>query len=413
MRLGIILSRRWAACLALLAALSLAGGAAGVLAPISEREAVAAAVSACSLDTPLHPTLPAGRSRGDYGRGGARGEPRSNTDNALLPEACNFGKYTNPYCKTLRPVTPSAKGCHLVDLSDPSWYTGPPRELVLYGDSITLQMERAIRCLLARHAPVPEGGTAAAAAGGPGGPAGRRGALETLDETPTAIQLALFAGRRRLASQTKEPGPARYSPALRGAPCRKDSCTTWGSLTVCAMRTNEHPLQRDTAPCLLAGAPNDVHVFNVGMWHNSKGAMGHAVGAFAAFVRRARMAGEQLPHLVWRESTPQHFAAPGGNYPGRRGGACLKTAAAKQMEGREFRNAATWAALGDLDLHIAFAWELLKLHPELHVQKFKGTETDCSHWCETPTGAVSALAHVLLSDVFRTYWAGNSTRAPR
>jgi hypothetical protein len=343
----------WAA-VALLLRLPCAGA---VISHLSKRESAAETIRSCSLfvgtiaDSPV--AIPATQysSYNQRGQHAQQGQEQASPMTAgvgskvehFLEKSCNFKKHTNPYCTSLPAVSLSSE-CNLVNLTDPVLYSGHPREVVLYGDSVTLQVESALRCLLSRNSPVRVADNSYGEKGGP--------------EIKNAAK-GVGGARRRLHSAQKEPGAVKYSIGLKGAACRKQ-CRSWGSLTVCVMRTNEHVLQRDTAACLLNSRPSmDVHVFNIGMWHNSRSAMSRAVGQFAKFIKAARAAGERFPHLVWRESTPQHFAARGGNYVGKRTGSCMKSARTKEMEAGEFRNAATWDALAGLDIDVMAAWELL------------------------------------------------------
>jgi hypothetical protein len=190
-----------------------------------------------------------------------------------LPALCSPqpAKYSNDYCLALPPVAPS-DGCNLLDLASPEVFEGPGRELVLWGDSIMLQFHQALLCQLARHAP--------------------KGVA--IEKAPT---------RRLLRTDSQ---PAQYGPTVSAAPCNaKKACFQFGSLTVCIIPITQHVFTTETAPCLFSARPNDVHVFNVGMWHNQESTMLPAVKAFKTFVNSAIEDGRTLPHMLWQESTPQ------------------------------------------------------------------------------------------------------------
>jgi hypothetical protein len=84
----------------------------------------------------------------------------------------------------------------------------------------------------------------------------------------------------------------------------------------------------------------------------------------------------------------------------------MKKADSVSMKQHDWRNAVARKVLDGLpDVTMFRVWELLHLWPQLHVQKLRGAETDCTHWCATPNGAISSVAQIMLSDVHRTFWA--------
>jgi hypothetical protein len=269
-------------------------------------------------------------------------------------------------------------------LSNEKWYSGPAvvRELLLHGDSVTEQVWRILGDVLAEAS-------------------GVEWVLERPKSKPDLagkLPAAIFAKR------------------LERLPCTK-TCHRHGSLHVCFLRTNINPIIEESAACLLQASPDDVHVFNTGLWIHSKGEAASAVRGFRRFIEYAREAGMTLPRIVWRETTPQHFASsPYGTFVERAATKktkktpqrCMSAVDEAAMKKGDFRNKVAFAVLkGMEDIDVFKAWEMLmplaQHHKVERVVKKPGPP-DCTHWCETPDGPMFALCRILISDIFKRYW---------
>jgi hypothetical protein len=159
------------------------------------------------------------------------------------------------------------------------------------------------------------------------------------------------------------------------------------------------------------GQPQDVHVFNGGVHINSASAMNKMMDSFREGVANLTAAGVALPRLVWRETTPQHFLAKGGNFVSqahvKKTRGCIPRSKVKVEELRKgnYRWDSVSRALRGLDIDVWHVWDLLVVRPDLHPSTM-----DCTHWCDTPQSPLVEISKLLLSDVIRAYWS-NSTRA--
>lgn len=72
-------------------------------------------------------------------------------------------------------------------------------------------------------------------------------------------------------------------------------------------------LAEDTLPNLhrLGAVQSDVVLFNFGVWHNDLQSFQGNVSLVASFLRQHR---HELPLLIWRETAPQHFDTPLGEF---------------------------------------------------------------------------------------------------
>jgi len=294
-----------------------------------------------------------------------------------IPDFCRGGqnKFTSKHCMSQPPLDLSA-GCNAVDIFDPSWYTGRHRkEIVLVGDSVMEQLHRQMVCHILASSP----------------------------------HRAAGKGRGLLASGGDYKDTAvTYSRGLKKQSCRKD-CYSFGSLRICHYKSRADVLDAQVAPCLLQALPNDVYLFNVGVWHQSPETVTAAVTSFRTFIQQAKASGHVLPRLVFRESSPQHFKTPGGHFASSpRGRGCLERQDTEDMADLEFRNRAAISALKDLDIDVMYLWELLRPWPQQHVGAVCGVNEkicDCTHWCESQPGSiVKAMAKLTLSDLLQTYF---------
>lgn len=187
----------------------------------------------------------------------------------------------------------------------------------------------------------------------------------------------------------------------------------FGTLTLCyGERWKDTAwVHRKHISCFLNSGPDDVHVLNFGVWHNVPDGIPRAVNSMMDYLR-AQAQAQPLPHLVWMESLPQHFNSPGGLYYTRRGRVkpgCMRRVQPGRLS--NFRNKKTLSLLRDprrqgaAALHVFRTWDMLAPHPELHNHVNSGA-LDCTHWCAYHGGALTAIAHLLLSDISRAFWRG-------
>jgi hypothetical protein len=178
----------------------------------------------------------------------------------------------------------------------------------------------------------------------------------------------------------------------------------------------------ETVSCFINSSPTDVHVLNYGMWHNDPRGIPVATNALSAFLKAvAGHRGEEgMPHMVWFETTPQHFLGKGGLFSTRPGAlrkGCMTEAPLDEMRDLEFRNRLTLPILNTISLqavapmYLFRTWELLAPHPRLHAQISKD-KVDCVHWCAYDGNVLMALGRLLLSDVSRMFWRDTHRHAP-
>lgn len=72
-------------------------------------------------------------------------------------------------------------------------------------------------------------------------------------------------------------------------------------------------LARDIFPYLpdIGAVSSDIVVFNFGVWHNDLSTFASNASAVAQYLIQRRAS---MPFLVWRESSPQHFDTPQGEF---------------------------------------------------------------------------------------------------
>uniref|UniRef100_A0A061RWF3 Uncharacterized protein n=1 Tax=Tetraselmis sp. GSL018 TaxID=582737 RepID=A0A061RWF3_9CHLO len=286
---------------------------------------------------------------------------------------CEKGKYSKDFCKKLKREALS-EGCALVDLWQPKWYTGPPREVVMYGDSVAQQFFQTLICQMAQHAPVE---------------------APRLEQSPP---------------QGADP-PNGTAPGVKSKGCKK-RCWRFGSLSVCMVRAAFLNIVdgQGVASCLLGAGAADVHVLNAGVHVNSDKVMASMMASLREFVSNATEAGRPLPHLVWRETTPQHFLAKGGNFVSRqhikKSRGCIPRSRVnpKVMRQHDYRNRITFEHLRGLNFDVLHVWEMLVLRTDLHPSGM-----DCTHWCDTQNSPIVQLSLLMLSDVLKRYWGGSNS----
>mmetsp|Transcript_38655 Transcript_38655/g.97822 ORF Transcript_38655/g.97822 Transcript_38655/m.97822 type:complete len:283 (+) Transcript_38655:221-1069(+) len=198
-----------------------------------------------------------------------------------------------------------------------------------------------------------------------------------------------------------------------GGPITAGIVGRFGNLRVCFGEKWQDSAWASNAgvSCFLNSRPDDVHVFNFGLWHNNPLGVPNAVGYMIRFLQDSARARKQAPpHLVWSESLPQHFKAPGGLYhddtskikPG-----CMQTAHHEKLS--NFRNKLTLPMLDNSSLldvapvHVFRGWRLLAGYPRSHNHKVD-SKLDCTHWCQYDGSVLSAVVHILLSDISRAFW---------
>eukprot|EP00873_Tetraselmis_striata_P001964 jgi/Tetstr1/422228/TSEL_013080.t1 len=332
-------------------------------------------------------------------------------------------KFYNARCDTLPAVSPSP-GCAAFDPADSAaWMPAEPRTVWFWGDSLTLQLWDHLLCFLSRHVsedapPVLNNGTGYNATGEHYGSGGRRALLASAASRRAARlrnqpSVRIAWGKRGVGGQLLQK-PLKWNPKLSSRMCVPDSpCVRFGKLKLCFGEKWKDSawVSPESVSCFLNSAPDDVHVLNFGLWHNDAAGVPRAVQSMARFFQTAARARAQpLPHLVWLETAPQHFNSKGGLYYRRRGKVkpgCMERAQPAQLS--NFRNKMTLRILDDAHLlsvapmHIFRSWQMLAAHPELHNRVNRGM-LDCTHWCAYDGSVLSALAHILLSDISRTFW---------
>ena len=61
----------------------------------------------------------------------------------------------------------------------------------------------------------------------------------------------------------------------------------------------------------LGAVASDIVLFNFGVWHNGEASVAGNASLLESYITSNR---GQLPFLVWRETAPQHFATPLGEF---------------------------------------------------------------------------------------------------
>eukprot|EP00873_Tetraselmis_striata_P036450 jgi/Tetstr1/456714/TSEL_043414.t1 len=369
----------------------------------------------------MTPRRPALRAR--VGLSGRRRQPESSKPSrggGWCDKLEGNEKFHNDRCKTLPTATPSP-GCSAFDPADTAaWMPAEPRTVWFWGDSVMLQLWDHLMCFLSHHAeevsPAGPGDGRYDATSEYGSPrrellsARRRREAFIFRNTP-AIPIAW--GRRGVDGELIK-SPLEWRAKDAKLPCTPyRPCVRFGTLTLCyGERWKDTAwVHRKHISCFLNSGPDDVHVLNFGVWHNVPDGIPRAVNSMMDYLR-AQAQAQPLPHLVWMESLPQHFNSPGGLYYTRRGRVkpgCMRRVQPGRLS--NFRNKKTLSLLRDprrqgaAALHVFRTWDMLAPHPELHNHVNSGA-LDCTHWCAYHGGALTAIAHLLLSDISRAFWRG-------
>jgi hypothetical protein len=132
--------------------------------------------------------------------------------------------------------------------------------------------------------------------------------------------------------------------------------------------------------------------------------------AWDGVVDEAQRAGRDPPVGIWRETSPQHFDTPGGEFvlvnaklpllKHPRSFAC-STVSRKSALSRNWRNDAAEMELGSV-LPFLRVWALGQGAPELHTQYRVKPDTktaDCTHWCISPHGMYHAWTTLLVNQL--------------
>jgi len=297
--------------------------------------------------------------------------PVKNKLGALPDEYTRDLKYNPPSCNSLPAVLPSA-GCGTADWRHLGRPGGGRGTLYLWGDSVTFQIFRSLARLLLTVAPL-KGSTR------------EKGHVDQTKERPVGY--------------SKQWQPRRHT-------CHTRRCHRFGGgLSICFVGVLQHVFTAGTAPCLLRSSPHDVHFINTGTWHNDEGTLRRSLNDFLSFVTKAREAGETLPHVVWRETTPQHFLTKGGLYHKYAPKGCIQSVDLDDLRSHDYRNRMAREMIGAAGIPIMPLWELLVQRPDLHTTVFtKPTMPDCTHWCEYSEGPVWAIANLTLSYTAQHFW---------
>eukprot|EP00873_Tetraselmis_striata_P007464 jgi/Tetstr1/427728/TSEL_017852.t1 len=312
-------------------------------------------------------------------------------------------RYHNSRCDVMPWVIPS-HGCSVP--SEPSaWMPATQRTVWLWGDSVLEQLWDHLLCFLGELAqPVQEGAGAARGSG-----------RSLLKARSGGKQGPRIAWGQRGAKGRLVARPLAWNPELAGEKCAPyRDCIRFGTVRVCfGDRFRDAAWEQpSTVSCFLNSGPGDVHVLNYGLWHNDALGVPVATSKLAQFLKDAG-AQQKLPHLVWFESTPQHFKSKGGLYYSDTTkiapGGCMVNPSMRTLAASEFRNRLTLSTLNDAELlrvaplHVFRSWALLAPHPKLHTQHDDG-KLDCTHWCQYDGNVLTATAQVLLSDISRAFW---------
>ncbi|EFN59141.1 hypothetical protein CHLNCDRAFT_137966 [Chlorella variabilis] len=130
------------------------------------------------------------------------------------------------------------------------------------------------------------------------------------------------ARRRRDAPMSDDPAQQKriYEAVVKGfdgcCGVAPPMCTTFvGGTRVCHARINkgQHMLHYLKNLKALGVGSRDIWTFNVGLWHHKKeGEYPWLVKGLADYYRQHR---EQLPRVIWRDNSPQHFDIENGEFP--------------------------------------------------------------------------------------------------
>eukprot|EP00873_Tetraselmis_striata_P018712 jgi/Tetstr1/438976/TSEL_027468.t1 len=323
-------------------------------------------------------------------------------------------------CNHLPSFAPSPT-CGALDLADSAaWMPTEPRTLWLWGDSVMVQLWDHLLCFLSNHVSPgspegpPGGDYPRKPVSAPTRPDFRRKLLRTSRHGAAAAERPRVAWGTRGVKGNLLAHPLEWSPELADLECMPfRPCVRFGNLRVCFGEKWQDSAWASNAgvSCFLNSRPDDVHVFNFGLWHNNPLGVPNAVGYMIRFLQDSARARKQAPpHLVWSESLPQHFKAPGGLYhddtskikPG-----CMQTAHHEKLS--NFRNKLTLPMLDNSSLldvapvHVFRGWRLLAGYPRSHNHKVD-SKLDCTHWCQYDGSVLSAVVHILLSDISRAFW---------
>ena len=337
------------------------------------------------------------------------------------PPPSSFSFKTGGYCHFNGAALPDFKpspGCSIIEQSNPkSWLpvsSGGPYRLTFWGDSITRDIFRSLLRFLQET---------------PGFSRVGKDGKDVLDSQGATRKL--LTGNRRdppplvwnkeIATIAKNPGPCSWL-GLAGR---------IGNVHLHHVRVEKQVLQNREHINALFCDPESVHVINIGVWHNKRKDYINALTYFVRFIKSAVNAGISLPHIVWRETLPQHFASQGGHFVKSNNKRqptwpCMSNTDigdGLSLLNSEWRNNIAIKILRE-NLHGIFgpelqktvvdvfpAWRLLLHQPIYHYGGKSSTHIDCTHWCSYPGDGLEGLALILFSDIINTYWLLNSTQS--
>uniref|UniRef100_A0A7S1SVK5 SGNH domain-containing protein n=1 Tax=Tetraselmis chuii TaxID=63592 RepID=A0A7S1SVK5_9CHLO len=316
-----------------------------------------------------------------------------------------------PYCRRQCPVQMVPRGCSLSELSPSSLMRLlAGRRLVLWGDSVSrMHFDFLVRVFL--HGCVQHRTQFARRA--------RSVALRTGFGSTGGLRGYSMRASANGAGGTvlRKTRACRPLPAEeRGAPsCVKiSSCTgerSPAAVEICYVHSFREALSPDSEGCLEYLKPTDVVVFNTGLHFqpNERGQYSRSLESLASAWRRVQEEavekGRVAPLAIWRETSPQHFDSPGGEFAFRRVAqrGSYSCAAVKRSEALQhnWRNRVADGLLSGMPF--LRVWSLSLDQPQLHTQyRVKpGGEVyaDCSHFCISERGIYFAWSTLLLNQL--------------
>mmetsp|Transcript_23429 Transcript_23429/g.60880 ORF Transcript_23429/g.60880 Transcript_23429/m.60880 type:complete len:418 (-) Transcript_23429:13-1266(-) len=355
-----------------------------------------------------------------YGRGGRGSLSREVPAELHAPDRCEreqqggirYRLHTRryPMCQRQCPASLRPSGCSLSRLSAGRFICElNGRRLVLWGDSVSrMHFDFLARVLLQgctqrRLQFVPKASRRGSRA--PGAAVRLRGySLQVLGASGGAVLTK---------TQACQPLP----PEEHGAPScvRVRGCEPGGpaaTADICYIHSFKEAVGAGSQPCLAHLRPSDVVLFNTGLHFQPTERRSYArslralSSAWAALASGAAQRGQPAPEAIWRETSPQHFDTPGGEFAFRRvvrsRGYSCSAVARREAEEHNWRNRVAEQELLPR-MPLLRVWNVSLGAPHLHTQ-FRakpGGETyaDCSHYCISPRGMYFAWTELLLNQL--------------
>jgi len=332
--------------------------------------------------------------------------PQSPTDSRQPANA-----FFNEHCKAL-PKYRWTDGCYSVGLvplgelhETLNRRSGALRTLFFWGDSLMNQIYVALGETLAQAA------------------AHASGSLSALSLPPCGSSQGTGVG---VAASYDQPFHAGHPGIPECTRNESNSCFRYGAVRLCYIKArtyimDEHQIHSgwEDRGCFLRSGRDDIHIFNLGIWHNSRIGMETSAHKFARLLKATSQEWRLTPKTVWMESLPQHFSTKDGSFDPK-AKSCLKVKEVSSKHGAAWRNEVAIPALqqelrgspnSNVTAVFVGAWHALQKHAGLHVlarrkvgKRHTREYVDCTHWCHYTGSALHSIAHVLISDVARVFW---------